>query len=220
MSKKIGGIIIVLVIILAVGGVGYWKFSNQEKPQDILEQYVALLNEHKYDEMYQYLTEEAKQKISQEDFVTRNKNIYEGIDAVDIKNEIQEVTKEEDRIKIAYTQTMSTAAGTVRLEKMAILKKQDTTYQLDWNSSQIFPQLRDTDKVRISTIKATRGKITDRNGIVLAEDGKISSVGIVPGKLGENKEKNIAKIAEITGDECNRFKRTTIRNTRCYDNTN
>ncbi len=35
--------------------------------------------------MYEYITKQSKEKISQEDFVKRNKNIYEGIDAYDIK---------------------------------------------------------------------------------------------------------------------------------------
>ena len=39
-------------------------------------------------------------------------------------------------------------------------------------------------------------KIYDRNGLLLAYYGKISNVGIVPGKLSENKEQDIEKIAE------------------------
>ncbi len=196
-KKKV--IIVIFIVILAIIGITFWILNSQEKPQDVLEQYVSLINNHSYKEMYEYLTEEAKQKISQEDFETRNKNIYEGIDAVDIKNEIKEITKEKEGTKISYTQTMSTAAGTVSIEKTTTLKKENKTYKIEWSSSQIFPQLRDTDKVRISTIKATRGEIIDRNKTALAKDGKISSVGIVPGKLGENKENNISKIAELTG---------------------
>ncbi len=195
MNKKV--VVIILIAILIIIGITYWALNSQEKPENVLEQYVALLNERNYEEMYKNLTEESKQKISQEDFVSRNKNIYEGIDAVNIKNEIKEIKKENNSIKISYTQNMQTSAGIVTLEKTTTLKKEDKTYKIDWSSSQIFPQLRDTDKVRISTIKATRGKITDRNGKVLAEDGKISSVGIVPGKLGDDRDNNIEKISEL-----------------------
>ncbi len=198
MNKKLV-VFFILIIIIAVVAIIFLNLNSQEKPQDILNKYVALLNEKNYEEMYQQITKESQQKISQEDFITRNKNIYEGIDAVDIKNEIKEVTKENDSTKISYTQTMSTGAGEVTLEKITTLKKEDKTYKIEWASSQIFPQLRETDKVRVSTIKATRGKITDRNGVPLAEDGKISSVGIVPGKLGENRENNIAQISKLTG---------------------
>ncbi len=198
MNKKLV-VFFILIIIIAVVAIIFLNLNSQEKPQDVLDKYVALLNEKNYEEMYQQITKESQQKISQEDFITRNKNIYEGIDAVDIKNEIKEVTKENDSTKISYTQTMSTGAGKITLEKTTTLKKEDKIYKIEWASSQIFPQLRETDKVRVSTIKATRGKITDRNGVSLAEDGKISSVGIVPGKLGENRENNIAQISKLTG---------------------
>ena len=197
MNKKI--IIIVILIIIAIIITIACILNSQEKPQEIIDKYATLINEKKYEEMYEQITKEAQQKISKEDFITRNKNIYEGIDAVDIKNEIKEIKKENGEVKISYTQTMSTSAGKINLEKTTTLKKEDKSYKIEWASSQIFPQLRETDKVRISTIKATRGKITDRNGNILAEDGKISSVGIVPGKLGENKENNIAQISKLTG---------------------
>ena len=197
MNKKI--VIFVVLIIIAIIITIACILNSQEKPQDILDKYVSLINEKKYEEMYEQITKEAQQKISKEDFIARNKNIYEGIDAVDIKNEIKEIKKENGEVQISYTQTMSTSAGKINLEKTTTLKKEDKSYKIKWASSQIFPQLRETDKVRISTIKATRGKITDRNGNTLAEDGKISSVGIVPGKLGENKENNIAQISKLTG---------------------
>ena len=52
----------------------------------------------------------------------------------------------------------------------------------------IFPELEETDKVRISSIKAKRGEILDRNGIKLAMNGQIASVGIVPRKTWRRKQ--------------------------------
>ena len=200
MKKKII-IAIVLIVVLAMIATSVFLFMNytKEKPEEVLNKYVALLNEQKYEEMYEYLTESSKQKTSKEDYVSRNKNIYEGIDATNIKLEIKEIQKENKASKITYTETMSTSAGNISINNVTTLQKEDKTYKIQWSSSQIFPQLRDTDKVRVSTIKAERGEILDRNGKKLAENGKISSVGIVPGKLGENKEENIAKISELTG---------------------
>ena len=94
---------------------------------------------------------------------------------------------------------MSTSAGTISFTNTTKLVKEDKQYKLNWYSSMIFPELRSTDKVRVSSISAKRGEILDRNGVKLAENGSISTVGIVPGKLGENKEESIAKISELTG---------------------
>lgn len=197
MKKKL--ITVFIILLMAIIGTICVVKSNKTKPEEILNQYVGLLNEKKYEEMYEYITKQSKEKISQEDFVKRNKNIYEGIDAYDIKIEIKDIEKdkEDKTTKITYNETMSTSAGSLTFENITKIKKDEKKYKIVWSSSQIFPQLRDTDKVRISTIKATRGEILDRNGNKIAENGKISSVGIVPGKLGENKNENIKKISEL-----------------------
>ena len=199
MKKKLIALFIILLIVVIC--IIFVVKSKETKPEEILNQYIDLLNEKKYEEMYGYITKQSKEKINQEDFIKRNKNIYEGIDAYDIKIEIKgiEKDKEDKTTKITYDETMSTSAGSLTFENITKIKKDEKEYKIVWSSSQIFPQLRDTDKVRISTIQASRGEILDRNGNKIAENGKISSVGIVPGKLGENKKENIAKISQLTG---------------------
>lgn len=191
--------IVAIIIICAIAGIIIYINSTKEKPEDILNTYISLINEQKYEEMYNMISNESKGQISQEDFIKRNKNIYEGIDAVNINIEIAETAKEKGAHKIAYSESMSTSAGTISFTNTAKLVKEDKQYKINWSSSMIFPELRNTDKVRVSSISSKRGEILDRNGVKLAENGSISTVGIVPGKLGENKEESIAKISELTG---------------------
>lgn len=200
-NKKI--IIVAIVIIVAIAIIAGGAFiiinKNAPKPEEALSEYISLLNEQKYEEMYNMISENSKTQISQEDFVKRNKNIYEGIDAYDIKITPSETTKDGKTYNIKYDESMSTSAGTINFTNTAKLVKENKEYKISWASSMIFPELRSTDKVRVSTLSAERGEILDRNGEKLAENGSISSVGIVPGKLGENKETNINKISELTG---------------------
>lgn len=200
-DKKIiiGTIVIIVVIIAILLTAIFIKNKDTEKPEDILSAYVSLINEQKYDEMYSQISEESKSEVSQEDFVKRNKNIYEGIDAYDIKITVSETKKEKAGIyKITYDESMSTAAGTINFTNTAKVVKENKEYKIDWSSSMIFPQLRNNDKVRISSIESKRGEILDRNDNKLAANGTILTVGIVPGKLGD-KEGNISKISELTG---------------------
>ena len=195
-------VIIAIVIILAIAviaGVIFIINKNAPKPEETLSTYISLLNDQKYEEMYNMISENSKTQISQEDFIKRNKNIYKGIDAYDIKVTPSETTKDGKTYSIKYDESMSTSAGTITFTNTAKLVKENKEYKISWASSMIFPELRATDKVRVSTLSAKRGKILDRNGEKLAENGTISSVGIVPGKLGENKEQNISKISELTG---------------------
>ena len=203
MNKKIViGIVIAIIIIVIVGGiVVFVQNKNKTNPEDIWQKYISCINDRNYEEMYNMITEESKQTISQEDFISRNKNIYEGIDMTDMQIEITGI-EEQDKTttKISYNSTMNTEAGEISFSNQVKLNKdKEKGYLITWNSTLIFPQLSNTDKVRIKTISAERGEILDKNGTVLAGNGTVSSVGIVPGKLGENKEANIEKIAELLG---------------------
>lgn len=200
MNKKIIIPIISIVIIAIIGITIFTIQKNKAKPDEIWQKYVTCLNEQKYDEMYDMLTEEAKGRIEKEAFVTRNKNIYEGMDMADMKVEIQNIEKFKDYAKISYKSTMETGAGNIEISNsVKLMKDKKQGYLVDWNHNLIFPQLSATDKVRIKTISAARGEIYDRNDNLLAGGGTALSVGIVPEKLGDSKDESISQIAELLG---------------------
>ena len=203
MNKKvIIGIIVAVIIVMIIGGVVAFFMINQTKtkPEEIWKKYVSCINEQKYEEMYEMLTEDSKSQISQEDFVKRNKNIYEGIDMTNMQIEITAVEEESSIRKISYNSVMDTEAGKIDFSnQVRLTKDKEKGYLINWSSSLIFPQLNSTDRVRIKTISAERGSILDKNGNILAGTGAVSSVGIVPGKLGENRDAGIEQMAQLLG---------------------
>ncbi len=68
-----------------------------------------------------------------------------------------------------------------------------------WDDSVIFPELGRSDKVRVSTDKAKRGSVFDRNGLLLAGKGTASSVGLVPGKMSEDSAGNLETLENLLG---------------------
>lgn len=193
--------IVAFVLVIAVGGIFIWKkIQIKMTPKVTLTDYVALLGEGKYEEMYAFLSETAKNNISQEDFVARNKNIYEGIEAANFNVVINGEPEYSDGKKTAvlsYSTTMDSCAGEIAFDNKMTLVLEEREYRMNWDSTLIFPALKDAYKVQINTETAKRGSILDRNGAVLAGQGMVSEVGIVPGKLGEKKEESIQKISEI-----------------------
>jgi len=192
------GLVILLIMVIIIVTVITLNL-NKENPEDVLNTYIAYINDKNYDGMYELLSSSSKSSISKEDFITKNKNIYEGIDSLDIKIDIKETKKESKNIKILYNEQMYTSAGKVDFSNSVNLVKEDKQYKIDWSTTLIFPELKEGYKVRVKTLKANRGAIIDRDGNKLAYDGKVSSVGIVPGKLGDNKDESISKISELTG---------------------
>ena len=124
-KKTIIGIIIAIVIIgVIAGGIVFTLNKAKAKPEDIWQQYISYINERKYEEMYGMLTEESKAQISQEDFITRNKNIYEGIDMTNMQVEVTGVEEEDSKTsKISYKLKMDTEAGSIDFTNIVRLTK-------------------------------------------------------------------------------------------------
>ena len=186
--------IVAVISAVCVAGMLATKENAWRIPEELLVEYMDHIPKQEYEEMYAMLHIEASGNVSQEDFVTRNSAIYEGIEVQNMA--VQIIAYDEEQMTVTYQASFDTVAGTISLENEALFLKGEDGYKLVWDDSLIFPNLASTDKVRVSTTQANRGEILDRNGRVLAGKGTASSVGIVPGKL-ENREEAIAKIAEL-----------------------
>lgn len=201
MKKKVIAIIItILVIVGIIVGIVIWNYYKEaNQPEGVLKEYMANLNEQNYEKMYELITNNSKEKISKEDFITRNKNIYSGIEMKNLKIEILEINKlDATKTEIKYKTTMQTLAGELGFSNtVSFLKNTEKKYEIEWSSNLIYPTLNNEDKLRIKTTEAKRGSILDRNGKMLAGEGTASSVGIVPGKLSENKQQDLEKIATL-----------------------
>ena len=97
--------------------------------------------------------------------------------------EIEVTAYDEEKNVVTYKTSFDTVAGNISFKNEAFFQKGENGYELMWDDSLIFPELRITDKVNVSVTQAKRGEILDRNGRVLAGTGMASSVGIVPKKL-------------------------------------
>ena len=183
-----------VISVVCVAGMLASKENVWKTPEELLVEYMEHIPKQEYEKMYAMLHIEASGNVSQEDFVTRNSAIYEGIEVQNMA--IQIIAYDEEQMTVTYQTAFDTVAGTISFENEALFLKGEDGYKLVWDDSMIFPNLTSADKVRVSTTQAKRGEILDRNGRVLAGKGTASSVGIVPGKLG-NREEAIAQIAEL-----------------------
>ncbi|MGN0294879.1 MAG: penicillin-binding transpeptidase domain-containing protein [Lachnospiraceae bacterium] len=189
-----------LLVTAAVTVTGCDKSKSWKTPEELLTEYMKHIEKQEYEEMYAMLNVESSGNISQEDFIKRNSAIYEGIE---IQNtELETTGYDEEQMLVTYHMTFDTSAGSVEVSNEARFIEGEERYELAWSDELIFPGLKETDKVRVSTIQAQRGEILDRNGRVLAGQGTASSVGIVPGRLKDKETaiSEIAKLLEVSGE--------------------
>lgn len=202
--KKIIGTMAAILILLIVGAVAVVLVRrpfDAGKPDELLADYFACIEKGAYNKMYGMLDEESKANISKKDFVTRNQKIYEGIEAKNVKISVKDAKKTDGGEKVSYLTSMDSVAGKIEFENQAMCTRDSyfDEFKLSWDDSLIFPDMKGTDKVSVSTSQAVRGQILDRNGNMLAGPGTAPSVGLVPGKMSENKEADIAQLAGLLG---------------------
>lgn len=197
-------IIVTIVSVLLVATVGITIYmvremhlSKKEKPEEIIVKYMSYIEKKEYDAMYSMIRANSENSDSKRNFVNRNSKIYEGIEVKNLKiDNIKVENSENDNVIVSYNMTFETIAGEVNFRNKVTLIDTEDGYKILWNDNLIFPEMEETDKVKVSTIKAERGEIKDRNGKMLAGKGIASSVGIVPGKL-KNKKESLKKLQKI-----------------------
>ena len=187
----------VILVSAATAGILLYKKLTAQTREQAIQEYMGYIEKKEYEKMYELLDEGSKETISEEDFVTRNKNIYEGIEASDIQLDIPE---EQDKNQpLSYRVSMNTLAGEITYDTDTFFEKEEGKWHLVWEDSVIFPELGSEDKVRVSSVEAERGSIYDRNDVLLAGKGTVESVGLVPGKMNIQAEEDIKALAEILG---------------------
>ncbi len=167
MKKKVVIISVIAVAVIALITVAILVLNKEKQnPEEILKTYFAYIEKQNYEEMYNMV----HSNTDKEEFLKRNKNIYEGIHAKKIKIEITSIQNEKKKVIITYLTKMNTSAGDVEFENTAKLSKDDSKkYKIEWSSNLIFPELNNDYKVRVSNTEGKRGSILDRNGNILAE---------------------------------------------------
>lgn len=197
-NKKTIGIVVGAAVIVAAIIAGIIVFmTTRATPQKELEAFAALLQEQRYEEMYDHLSEDARAAWSQEEFVTRNQNIYSGIGAADIEFSDVRAETTDTGANVSYHQKMETSAGMVEFDNTAVVVREADGYRIDWDSTFIFPQLSDADSVSVQTSQGARGAILDRNGTPLAQDGLVYQVGLEAGATDAGSNAALASALDI-----------------------
>ena len=185
-KKYIIGISVCVLLIVSV----FFIFNQGKSNEQVITEYFELLKKKDYKQMYQMLDQKTVYTPTQKYFVEKYKEIYDDIGA----NNIQVKILDEKNDIVKYQISMDTVAGTIEYKNKIGVKNE----QIQFNNNLIMKDYKDGCKIKVTTYNPEkRGRILDRNGKVLAEDGKGYSVGLVKGKLNdENDYGQIAKYLE------------------------
>ncbi len=181
--------------------------NDKPTPDERLSQYIKLWNDQKFDEMYDYLSSDAKKSVSKEDYVSRYEKLYSDLEITDLdvsykklSDDQKDDNKKKESTEIPFTAKMNSMAGEISFDKDAKLVKEERdkedNWYIDWDTTYIFADLGADDKVSLETVPAERGAIMDVHENPLAMNGIIYQIGLVPEQM-ENETTEVEKLAKL-----------------------
>lgn len=157
--------------------------------QDTVNQYVQAWQDGRYADMYGLLSTSAQSSIAQDKFVARYTNISTGIDQISVKatatipsNPTPSGTPPTVSVPMHVIYQLA-VLGTIEEDNVLPLVLEGNTWKVAWTPGLIFKDLTRDRVVQYDPVTPLRGSIVDRNGKVLAEDGLVVTVGVVPGEI-------------------------------------
>ena len=187
-KTKIFTFLLVVVAIIMI-------YSNFSSPARVIRAFYKNVNNHKYEELYNLVETD----MSKEEFTNKMKSVYDGMEVSSAWVTISINLKNSDVVNLKYVTNLNTVAGKLTFSNKSTLVKVNGKYKIKWDNSFLYPKLKNNQKIRVSTLKAKRGAIYDRNKNILAKDAKAYSIGIVAGKIKSDDElRAMSKLLNIT----------------------
>lgn len=202
----IGGVILALI----VGG-GF-LFRNHQKNnavkqfQETGETFVSYIEKKDFSKMGKLLSSDSlsDNSYTEESVVEKYTTIFDGLNLSNIKSSDIKTEQISDNLyRLTYKLSMTTPLGDLEnLEYSTTILKSGDTYKINWEPELIFPDMDATDKVILSSVEPTRGRILDANGTELALEKEFDQLSIIPGELGDDdatRNANIQLISQTYG---------------------
>ena len=135
-----------------------------------------------YAAMYDLLSTDAQAATARDVFVRRYTNIHQGIG--ELKLSVQATGPIADgQVPFSVSRSLAIFGDLSETNTLPLLQDATGLWKVAWQPGLIFKGLSATSSVRVTPDLPTRGRLLDRSGKPLADNGTILSVGVVPGEI-------------------------------------
>lgn len=149
---------------------------------EVVQQWANLWSAGDYAGMYRLISRDAQAQISEADFVERYRAIAERAGLVSVAMQVAGEPNLQSEVPVSVT-FESEFVGTFTQDNYFQLVSDGGYWKVNWNPSLIFAGLGTDGCVSLTTDPSERGMIFARDGEVLARDGVIAEIGVVPGDI-------------------------------------
>lgn len=200
---------VVLIIFLLLAGTS----CDEEKhdPLATYTSYKAAFAAMDYGAMYDYLDSSSKSKMAKEEYVELYQGFYGAISVTEASVadrmedlDLQRKAAGEETFRVPVDISLITGIGVKKFSTdIKLVKEPDKdgnpNFLVSFALDQVYEGFRSTDKILEQEVGPERGRILDRNMKVLAEDGDVIWIGMIPGQFGNAREKSIDALSAAFG---------------------
>lgn len=145
--------------------------------------------------MYSHLSPSSQALVGSQAFVDNYVQAMETARVTAVHAQPQAIVQDGDRAEFSAQVTWETAVvGPVRRDHTAELSYEQGRWGLVWHEGLILPELSGGNRLHLNYRIPARANIYDRNGLALAYQGTLISLGVVPGEI-EDEEGMLAALA-------------------------
>ncbi len=151
---------------------------NSADPRAVAVAYAERWNNKDYSGMYDLIGAAEKGTLPRDKFTARYQAIAEEAGLAELKATVGEAAAGASQLPMRV-QLLSALVGPITEDNTLILRQENDGWRIAWTPALIFKDLGD-GLIRFKPDLPTRGRIVDRKGRVLAQQGLITQVGVVP----------------------------------------
>ncbi len=152
-----------------------------------------------YPTMYALLSPASQATISGGAFAQRYRDALSSASVITVTTHLKSVLREGEQASVEFDVTLGTALfGTLTTDNSMPLRLHGRTWRVEWDAGLIWPQLAGGQYFRTNHRIPVRANVYDRDGLGLATQGKIVTIGVIPGQITD--EPALLEIlASVTG---------------------
>jgi penicillin-binding protein 2 len=152
-----------------------------------------------YKAMYELLAQEDRTDLSPEAFRASYLNALEAATVTELHADLRSILTEGSTASASFITEWQTAMfGPLSFENVMPLVWQNGRWVVDWSPDLVLPTLGEDLRLVLLDESAGRGNIYERNGLGLAVEGEMVTVGVVPGWITDM-QTVLIQLSTITG---------------------
>ncbi len=152
-----------------------------------------------FNSLYDQISSTSRAQLSREELVQQFRQAYADAAIFSTQVQIRSVLQKEREAQVAFHEIYNSAAvGLFEADNTFSMVFEGDRWLVNWSPGLIWPGLRAGSRFYITEKRPSRGNIYDRNGLGLAVEGQVVTLGVVPGQL-EDETATVMTLSRATG---------------------